>query len=220
MVKKENTVVEGSYNGPLAVDKHSNRDITKDVHENPDELLVRPIVINPTAPPETFLAEIAHRLGPDWKKTFSPRQLIRKGITMEKLNSVCARLRQLVPLSTALRAEGFTEEAETLLFSLRDRQPYKYCFTEFDKALAEGEANAIARLNHHDTTKREQDALKWMLERALKQDWYAQRTKTTKVITENRTVSVQMKLPQSNIKAVPALQEAIIDTVAIPEKPQ
>ncbi|HEY4798732.1 MAG TPA: hypothetical protein VII99_06605, partial [Bacteroidia bacterium] len=96
----------------------------------------------------TFIKEIQQKLGPDWKKSYKPHQILRAGLTMDKLEAIKAKLRQLVPLSTALRAEGFTAEAEQVLYQMKDRQPYRYVFAEFEKALAEGEAAAIDRLNN------------------------------------------------------------------------
>jgi|ERR1035437_259925 hypothetical protein len=173
---------------------------------------------NPTPP--KLLESIEAALGPNWRKARKLKGL-PQDFDLTSVEGICLDLRSLVPLDTSLTAAGLTKSSIEFLHRHRKIEPYKYMFEQFDKALAAGEVAALKRLSDPETTVKAADKLKWLLERALQDDRYAPRSKTTKVVTENKSVSVTMKLDKNAIKspqlalAPPILELEVIK--AVPE---
>jgi hypothetical protein len=154
--------------------------------------------------PKQLIKDLDNTLGPDWRRTVKKVSLPTQ-FALADIEKIEANLRLLIPLTTCLKVAGLGQTSIDLVYRYKDKQPYKYIFERFDKATAEGEAAAITKLNSNDLTMKEAARIQWMLERCL-DDKYSPRTKTTKVVTESKSVTVNMKLPQNNVLKPQPLQ--------------
>ena len=155
----------------------------------------------------TLAAELDVLLGPNWRTPIQQKKDIRScdALDLAMLKRIEANVRLLVPLDTALKAEGFTSAQIEYLHKFKKKQPFKYAFSIWESALAQGEIEALRIISSPDTTQKAAEQQRWKLERAMGTDYYAPRTKTIKTINENKTVSVKMAIGKDAIKS-PQLQ--------------
>lgn len=165
--------------------------------------------------PKQLKADLDNTVGSDWNKNVRKVNL-PANFCLADLEKIEANLRLLIPLTACLKVAGLGQTSIDLLNRYKDTNPsYRYIFDRFDKASAEGEATAITRLSNPETPLKEATLIQWRLERCL-EDTYSPRTKKTKVVTENKSVTVSMKLSPTLVTKTlqaPAIDVDIVDIV-------
>lgn len=158
--------------------------------------------------PSKLTQEMASKYGIDWRKQRKKTGSLANKLDMDCINRICENLKLLLPLRTAFFLEGIHGQSQGYFFKRINIEPYKWAMEQFQTAMAEGEKNILSKLNNPKITEKERRQLSWLLERAVTEDTYTPRSKSTKVITESKQVNVSMKLNNNAIKQPQLVLEA------------